>query len=617
MDHHVLIGLGSIIVIGIVAQWVAWRLRLPSILVLLLAGFIAGPVTGFLHPDELLGDLLSPVVSISVGIILFEGGLSLKLPELSEIGTVVRRFITVGVLVTWVLATGAAYVLLQLDFSLSILLGAILTVTGPTVILPLLRDIRATGRVQAILRWEGILIDPVGVMLAVLVFEVIVVSDLQQATAQVITGLLLTLGVGAILGVGLALLLTAFMRRYWIPDYLQNAVVVMVVVAGFVISDLIQPEAGLLTVTVMGIVMANQKVTPVRHIVEFKENLGVMLISNLFILLAARLELDALAHVGLGTIAFVAFLVLIVRPVAVMVSTIGSGLKWQEKAFIAWLAPRGIVAAASASIFALELSHIGHPQAELLTPITFTVIVVTVAIYGLSARPLSRFLGVSQGNPQGVLFVGANAPARAIARGVQQLGYRVLMVDSNWENTQAAEKEGLPTYFGNILNEEVDTLDLNGIGRLLAMTPNDEVNSLAALHFREVFGRSEVYQLPCQPSVRSDAVPPHLRGRLLFASDMSFTRLFELFKGGMEVQVTPLTNGVTFEAFQQHFDGEALPLFLKDAQSDQLLIFATDHPPVPRASQSIVSMVRPGSALPLSEQSMEPGAQPQSGAVSA
>lgn len=614
MDHHVLVGLGSIVVVGIAAQWVAWRLRLPSILVLLLAGFIAGPVTGFLSPDELLGDLLSPIVSVSVGLILFEGGLSLKLPELSEIGSVVRRFITLGVLVTWVMATGAAYVLLQLDLSLSLLLGAILTVTGPTVILPLLRDIRATGRVQAILRWEGILIDPIGVMLAVLVFEVIVVSDLQQATAQVITGLLLTLGIGTVLGGGLALVLTAFLRRYWIPDYLQNAVVVMVVVAGFVVSDLIQPESGLLTVTVMGIVMANQKVTPVRHIIEFKENLGVMLISNLFILLAARLELDALAHIGLGTIAFVAFLMLVIRPVVVLLSTIGSDLSWQEKAFIAWLAPRGIVAAASASIFALELSHIGHPQAELLTPITFTVIVFTVAIYGLSARPLSRYLGVSEGNPQGVLFVGAHPPARAIARSIQDLGYRVLLVDSNWEHTQAARMEGLPTYFGNILNEEVDSLDLSGIGRLMAMTPNDEVNSLATLHFREVFGRSEVYQLPCHPSVRSDAVPLHLRGRLLFSSDMTFSQLCDLFQEGMEVKVTPLTTTFTFEAFRKHYDKAALPLFLQDEQG-QLMIFATDQPPVPKDSQTIISLIRSGSVpapaqTVIAQTGQEPGTAP-------
>ncbi len=594
MDHHVLVGLGSIVVLGIAAQWLAWRLRLPSILVLLLVGFLAGPVTGFLKPDELLGDLLSPVVSISVGIILFEGGMSLKLPELSEIGTVVRRLVTVGVLVTWVLVSGAAYTLLGLDFSLSILLGAILTVTGPTVIIPLLRDIRAEGRIRAILRWEGILIDPVGVMLAVLVFEAIVIADLQQASTQILVGFLLTLIIGFGLGLVLALIVTALLRRYWIPDYLQNAVVVMAVVGAFVLSDLIQPESGLLTVTVMGIAMANQKVTPVKHIIEFKENLGVMLISNLFILLAARLELDALAHVGLETVLFVAFLMVVVRPVIVFLVTIGSDLRWQEKAFMAWLAPRGIVAAASASVFALELSHIGHPQSELLTPITFTVIVVTVAVYGLSSRPVARWLGVSQGDPQGVLFVGAQPWSRAIAQTIQELGYRVLLVDSNWENIQQARMQGLPTYFGNILTEDADALDLSGIGRLLAMTPNDEVNALAALHFAEVFGRSEVYQLPCRPAVRSDAVPLHLRGRLLFDSESTYPKLHATFSGGLTIKTTPITETFSFEDFQSHYNDDAVPFFLQDEQGG-LQVFATDMPLAPRAGNTIISGV-PASA---------------------
>ncbi len=577
--------------LGIAAQWLAWRLRLPSILVLLLVGFLAGPVTGFLNPDALLGDLVSPMVSIAVAMILFEGGLSLKLPELAEIGGVVRRLISIGVLITWVLASIAAHLLLQLDIALSILLGAILTVTGPTVIVPLLRDIRAIGRVQSILRWEGILIDPIGVMLAVLVFEVIVVADLGAATSQVVSGLFLTLGGGSIMGIVLGVGLTALLRRYWIPDYLQNAVAVMTVVGAFVGAELVQAEAGLVVVTVMGIVMANQKVTPVRHIIEFKENLGVMLISTLFILLAARLELDALAHVGLNTVIFVALLIVVIRPLVVFVSTIGSGLKWQEKAFIAALAPRGIVAAASASLFALELSHFGYEGAEILTPITFTVIIATVAIYGLSARPLAKLLGVAQDNPQGILFVGAHAPVRAIALGVQNMGYRVLLVDSNWENIQAARMEGLDTHYGNILNEDVDSLDLNNIGRMLAMTPNDEVNSLAALHFREVFGRSEVYQLACQPSVRSDAVPQHMRGRLLFASDLTYRRLQALYQKGVEVRTTPLTDAFTFSAFRAHYQEKALPLFLRDDQG-QLLVFATDRPPIPRSGHAIVSLIQ-------------------------
>jgi NhaP-type Na+/H+ or K+/H+ antiporter len=590
MDHHVLVGLASLVVLGIASQWLAWRLRLPSILVLLLVGFIAGPVTGFLHPDELLGDLIAPVVSISVGLILFEGGLSLKLPELREIGNVVRNLITIGAFLTWVLGSAGAYFILQLDFSMSILLGSILVVTGPTVIIPLLRDIRPTGQVGKILRWEGILIDPVGVTLAVLVFEGIVLADLQMATAQVVTGFITTIMIGLVIGVPLALILTMLLRRYWIPDYLQNAVTVMVVVGAFAVSDLLQAESGLLTVTIMGIVMANQKATPVKHIIEFKENLGVMLISNLFILLAARLHLDDLVHIGLETIAFVAFLILIVRPAVVFVSTLGSELDWRSRVFVAWLAPRGIVAAASASIFALELSAIGHPQAELLTPLTFTVIVTTVAVYGLTAGPVARRLGVAEEKAQGVLILGAHPWALELAASIKNVGFRVMLADSNWENIAAARMRGFETHYGDILREDPDDLELSGIGRILALTSNDEINSLAALQFIEIFGRSEVYQISSVRPDRSGSVPDHLRGRLLFDEGISYANMVRYFERGAQLKTVSLTQEFTYEMFRSVYSDSAILLFMVDDQGG-LNVFATDQPPMPRPGQSIIALV--------------------------
>lgn len=591
MDEHVLIGLVSIITLGIAAQWIAWRVKLPSILVLLLVGFVAGPVTGFLEPDILLDDLLSPIVSISVALILFEGGLSLKIDELRKIRGVVRNLITLGVVLTWLLSTGAAHLLLGLDLSLSLLLGSILVVTGPTVILPLLRDIRPTGRVSKTLRWEGILIDPVGVTLAVLVFEGIFIADVQQATAVALLGFVETLLVGGVIGLFSAGFLTLMLRRYWIPDFLQVPITVMLVVGAFAVSDLLQPESGLLTVTLMGIVMANQKAATVKHIVEFKENLGVMLISGLFILLSARLHLDDLAHVGLETVVFVAFLILMVRPLSVFIATLRSGWSWQERLFVAWLAPRGIVAAASASLFALELIHVGHPQAELLTPITFTVIVATVSIYGLTARSLAYRLGVAEANPQGVLIVGAHRWARSIAHALIGEGYRVLMVDSNWDHIQAAQEAGIPAYCGNILSVEVEELDLSGIGRLLALTSNDEVNSLAALHFSEVFGRSEVYQLSCKPGSGGDAVPPHLRGRLVFGSRSTFEMLRSMVDGGATVRLMPLSAYGSFERFREVYQDQAIPLFLTD-ETGRLSIVATDSSLVSRPGQVVISLIQ-------------------------
>ena len=592
MDHnlHLLEGLAAIIVLGIAAQWLAWRLRLPSILMLLAVGFLAGPVTGLLEPDALLGDLISPIVSLSVGIILFEGGLSLRLSELRSIGRVVRNMLSVGMLITWALSTLGARLLLGLDWSLSLLLGAILVVTGPTVIGPLLRDIRPSGRVSSILRWEGIMIDPIGVTLALLVFEGILVVDVETATLVAVVGLIKTVLIGVVFGGLGALLLTGLLRRYWIPDYLENSVTVMILVAAFALSDLLQPESGLLTATVMGIVVANQQSVSVRHIVEFKENLGVMLISNLFILLAARLNLDDLVHIGLGTVVFVALLMLVVRPLAIFVATLGSNLKWQERLFIAWLAPRGIVAAAASSIFTLELARNGHPQAELLTPLTFTVIVATVAIYSLTAGPLARRLGIAQAAPQGTLIVGAHAWARQLAAALQSQGFKALLVDSNWENIQAAHMEDLEAQYADVLSEHEDGLNLAGLGRLLALTSNDEVNSLAALHFAEVFGRAEVYQIPCQARPRSGSVPLHLRGRLLFRDDISFGLMEEHMALGAEIKATPLTAEFTYDDFQAHYQGRALPLAVVD-ENRKVTFYATDQPPVPRPGHTLLSLI--------------------------
>ncbi len=609
MGEHILVGLAGIIVLGIASQWLAWRLRLPSILLLLLAGFIAGPITGLLDPDVLLGDLLSPIVAIAVALILFEGGLSLRMVELRQVGGVVRNLVTIGALITWLLVAGAAHFVLGLDAALSMLLGAILVVTGPTVIIPLLRDIRPVGQVGTVVRWEGILIDPIGVTLAVLVFEAIFIGDLQRATVLTVIGFVETLVIGIVVGLITAALLTLCLRRYWIPDFLQTPVTVLMVVGAFALSEVLQPESGLLTATVMGIALANQRSVSVKHIVEFKENLGVMLISNLFIVLAARLRIEDIFRIGPEMILFVVLLVLVVRPLAVFVSTLRSGLNWRERLFVAWLAPRGIVAAATASIFGLELMHVGHPQAELLAPLTFTVIVATVALYGLTAGPLARRLGITQSDPQGVLFVGAHSWARAMASVLQKRGYRVLLVDTNYDNVVAARMEGLPAHYGSILSEDtLAKLDLDGIGRLLAMTPNEEVNSLAALRFSQIFERSEVYQLFCRQQLGEEAIPRELRGRLLFGPGITFENLEARFSNGAVIRATPLTDKFTYEDFQALYNEAVLPLFLID-ENGKLAVFATDKQPLPRRGQTVISLVENG-APALATQEVQVSADP-------
>ena len=594
MEETYLIGLTAILVLGVVARWLAWRLHLPAILLLLLCGLAAGPATGFLDPDALFGDVLMPAVSLSVALILFEGGLSLNLRELREIGGVVRNLITVGALVTWVIGAVAGWLILRLEFPLAVLLGAVFVVTGPTVVIPLLRHVRPSARIRNAIKWEGILNDPVGAILAVLVFEAIVAGGLggrfDEGAAQFLYSVLTGVGVGA---AGAALML-ALLYFHWIPDFLDAGFSLAMVVAAFSLSNHYQPESGLLATTVMGIALANQRFTDVRHIVEFKEHLRVLIISTLFIVLAARLKAPELSEVLWPTLVFLAVLIFVARPMSVWISCLGSKLTDEERLFLMWMAPRGIVAAAVASIFAERLAENGMQQAQQLAPIAFIVIIGTVTIYGLTAFSVAKRLGLAEPSPQGVLFVGAHAWARQIAKALEKAGFHVAMADSRWSNVSKARLEGLSAHFGAVLSEDVlDEINLYGIGRLLAITSNDEANSLAAVHFRDEFGRSNVYQLPPEKgdqAGRRAIFPGHLQGRHLFRPEMTFYRLQELFDRGATVKTTPITEKFTFEEFRKLYGDEALPLFVM-SKGETLSVVAAVSPAKPRPGQTLIAVV--------------------------
>lgn len=564
--EHALIELAAIVVLGVGALWLAWRLKLPSILLLLTFGFLAGPVTGLLNPDSLLGSVLMPFVSLSVAIILFEGGLGLNVRDLPKLGQIIRNLVTVGALATFAIATGAAILIFEMPLPLAVLQGAILVVTGPTVVIPLLRHIRPKGELGAILRWEGIVIDPVGATLAVLVFEVILAAGIQATALVFVSVILKTLLIGIFIGVSAAAFLTILMKHYWIPDYLDNAVSLMFVVGSFALSNHLQEESGFLTVTVMGIALANQRSVEIDHIIEFKENLQVLLLSALFILLAARVNLDHLSALNWVTVPlFLAVLILVGRPVAVFLSTLGSHLAWKERLFLAWMAPRGIVAASVAAIFALRLGESGVKGAEQLVPITFIVIVGTILVYGFTAMPLGKWLQVVRPDPQGVLIVGGHRWALAIGKILHECGLTVLLADANWKNVSRARMEGLQTYFGNILSRRaMEEVELDGIGKLVALTGNDEVNALCVLHFEELFGRASVFQLPLSSSKKTahETLSETLHGRILFDSSLDFDRFETLIDEGGEVRSTTITTEFPFTRFQQGLPPGAYPLFV-------------------------------------------------------
>ena len=597
-ESKIILLLAGTVVLGVSAQWIAWWLKLPSILMLLLVGIAAGPGFHLLDPEALLGDLLFPFVSLSVALILFEGGLTLRFSEFKHVGGTVLRLISLGVLVTWIIATVSAYVLVGLSFELSLLLGAILTVTGPTVVGPLLRHIRPVGSAGSILKWEGILVDPVGALLAVLIFQAIDSGRISQAPTVVMLGVFKAVAAGAVVGAAGALVLVVTFRKHLIPDALHNAFTLMLVIASSTAANALHHESGLLAVTLMGIALANQSHVPVRHILEFKENLRVLLISTLFILLAARLRTDEITGLPLAGIGFLLVLIFIARPLSVIASTGGSGLSLRDKVFLSWMAPRGIVAAAVTSVFAFRLSQDpNYTEAAQLVPLVFLVIVGTVAVYGLTGGPLARRLGLAQKNPQGALIVGANPFARAVGQALVDAGHRVLLVDSNYWRVAAARMDGFKVWHGNILaHDAVDELDLAGIGRLLAMTPNDEANSLASLHMGEVFGRQQVYQLP--PPQKSSAgkgveVPADLRGRLLFGEGIDFWEFEKRIERGWSIKSTQLTEQFSFDDYQSQHRGEAVPLFL--VAGGKLSVFTVQTPPTPAAGQTLISLAPPPS----------------------
>lgn len=591
MHESFVIGLVSVAVLGGAAQWLGWRLRLPAILLLLIFGVAAGPEgLGLVQTDAMFGDLLLPFVAISVAILLFEGALTLHLPELGERFGVVAKLVTVGTVVTWVLGGVGAHYVLGLSWSLSVLVGAVLTVTGPTVVIPLLRQIRPTGPGGAVLKWEGILIDPIGAVLAVLVFEGLIDGGAMPA----VLGIGKTIFAGTVFGILPAWILTVCLARYWIPDHLHSASALGLALLGYALANLFQHEAGLMAVTVMGVTLANQRRVDLSHIMEFKENLQVLLISALFILLAARVRWEELREIGAPEFLFLGLLILVVRPIGVALSTAGSNLPHVDRLFVAAMAPRGVVAAAVTAIFALRLEEEGFAGAERLVPIVFFVIAGTVAIYGLLGRPLAHRLGVADKNPNGILIVGAHGFARALARALRDLGVPILVVDTNARHVGAARLEGLSVYHGSVLSDQADEeLDMPGLGRVFAMTANDEVNALSARHFVHLFGRENLFQLATtrKAAEGSAELGSELRARVLFGDGVTFDVLQQRFREGYEFVPTVLDDEVGLEEWRKAAGEDALPVLAVDPEG-RVKVATKAHPLEPVPGDTLVALTR-------------------------
>lgn len=584
--------LAALVALGFAAQWLAWRVRLPAILFLLLIGLVLGPGLGWLDPQATLGELFFPVVSLGVAVILFEGSATLRFDELAGVGGTVLRLVSVGALITLLVLAAAAHWIAGFSWELAALFGALTCVTGPTVIVPMLRSVRPNARVASVLRWEGIVIDPLGALFAVLIYGAVASS--HAGHPLVVFGL--TVLVGAVVGTAGALTLAFLLRRHWLPDYLQSFGALALVLLTFALSNEIAHESGLLAVTVMGMILANLRGLAIEEILSFKEHLSTLLISALFILLAARLSWPLPPGALWSGLAILLVAQFVARPLSVLASSVGGGLNWRERALVAWIAPRGIVAAAVSALFALRLEQQALAGAELLVPLTFALIIGTVVLQSATAAPLARWLGVVAPEPRGVLLIGANRFARAIGKALADQDVAVLLADEDWSDIRAARMQGLRTWYGDPISENADRrLDLDGIGTLFALSSRRELNSLACVRYRVEFGRRRIYALRVFEA--GDGRREHaaaLRMPQLFGAEATLGLLEERLDRGWQVKTTRLSETFDLAAFRARHGEESLPLFSLDEQG-RVHPVSDDRTPDARPGWSLTALVPPKS----------------------
>ncbi|MCX8769872.1 cation:proton antiporter [Vibrio parahaemolyticus] len=589
--------LSAVGVIGLGCQWLAWRLRLPAILFLLLAGLIVGPFMQWLKPDEILGNLLFPLVSLAVAVILFEGSLTLNFKEIRGVSGSVWSIVSIGAIISWAATSVATHYFLGFTWELAMLFGSLTVVTGPTVIVPLLRTVRPNSTLANILRWEGILIDPLGALFVVMVYEFIVSHS--AVNSMEVFGTIIAVGV--ILGVASGAAVATVLRRAWLPEYLQPFAVLMVVLGVFSVSNHIESEAGLLTVTVMGMWLSNAKDINIQQILHFKEHLTILLITGLFIFLAARISLDDFAALGSGALLLFVFMQLVSRPLSIFLSTMRSNLNLKDKLFLSWVAPRGIVAASISSLFAIKLTEYGVDGASLLVPMTFMVIIGTVVLQSATARPMAIALGVAEPAPRGFLLIGANRVAREIGQALARYDRRVLMTDSNWEYISQVRMMGLDYYYGNPISSHADdNLNMIGIGQVVALTPDQHFNIMACMQFVDEFGEDKVH---CLQKVKTNgngsekhSVAQEYHGKLLMGGNVSYTQLASLLSRGAEIKHTKLSENFTYQDYLEHHKTNlVIPLFNVE---DKGKIQFCDDPDkfAPSTTSTIVSLILPESA---------------------
>ncbi|MEN8764468.1 MAG: cation:proton antiporter [Wenyingzhuangia sp.] len=582
-----MIELAGIIILGILAQLLAWKFKLPAILPLILVGIVVGPISTLITADGskwiepvwngskglFAGESLFYFVSLAISIILFEGGLTLKKKEIYNVGPSIVKLITIGAVVTFFGAGIAVHYLLGLSWSISFLFSSLIIVTGPTVITPILRNIRLKRDVSALLKWEGILIDPIGALVAVLVFEFISIentSDFTQA-AMVEFGKIVLFGFT--FGFTFAHAFNLILKQKMVPKYLLNVFTLAYVLGVFVLSDSFAHESGLLSVVVMGMVLGNIDMPYLKEILDFKESLSVLLISILFILLSANMNVIDIDLINnWQTLILFVIIILVVRPLGVFLSTRNSGLKFTEKIFVSWVGPRGIVAAGIASLFGLKLVAIGEEGAEYITPLVFFIVLGTVLLNATTARFVARVLGVYLHASKGIVIVGASEVSRVIAKYLEGKNRHVVLIDNNADKVDLARRGGLNAEVIDVFSDQVlDDITFDEIGYLLALTGSKKVNKHAIQVFSSRVDNASAFRFVSETELSENKREKETNFLSLEDDFIKFSELVREF---------PYVNEVEIKSQQEFIDmsnqliakPDTIPLFVSDQKGEFFVV---------------------------------------------
>ncbi|MDO6743900.1 sodium:proton antiporter [Tenacibaculum soleae] len=583
-----MIELAGIIILGILAQWFAWKFKIPAILPLIIIGLFVGPIAAEFFNDDgskwiepvwngkkglFPGEGLYYFVSLAISIILFEGGLTLRREEIKNIGPVITKLITLGSSITFFGAGIIAHYTFNLSWELSFLFAGLIIVTGPTVITPILRNIPLKKDVSAVLKWEGILIDPIGALVAVLVFEFISVGGGAGFTQTALLEFLKILLFGTTFGFTFAHALIFIINKKWVPHYLLNVVSLSTVLLVFVESEIFAHESGLLAVVVMGMVLGNSKLKNLKEILYFKESLSVLLISILFILLAANMNIEELMLLyRWETLLLFALIVFVIRPLAVFVSAYNSNLKINEKLFISWVGPRGIVAAGIASLFGSKLLKQGVAGAEYITPLVFMIVLGTVLLNATTARLFAKMIGVFLKKSNAIMIIGASDMARLIAVYLKKNNRRVVIIDSNKDNIEKAKNEGLESFQVNIYDDNLtDNIEFNDVGYLLSVTGSDSINKYAISNFSNTFGEQGAYRLASSQEIITKEYENKAQ---LFTIKDDYLNLMDTVREFPEIHET-LVNSI--EEYKKKINEiyaelKSIPILMKNKNNEILLI---------------------------------------------